>query len=84
MVESTKAEKSKVVDDDYPLDRMLDPIGDRAMKDVPLPPRYPLTYKQLFTQTNSAGKTTPDMKLVRQHLMLEGHIEKECLVEIIL
>ena len=52
MVESTKQEKSKV-DDDYPLERMLDPCTDRVMKEVPLPPRYPLTYKQLFTATNS-------------------------------
>ena len=52
MVESTKKEKS-AVDDDYPLDRMLDPCTDRVMKEVPLPPRYPLTYKQLFTATNS-------------------------------
>ena len=52
MVESTKQEKSKV-DDDYPLERMLDPCSDRVMKDVPKPPRYPMTYKQLFTATNS-------------------------------
>ena len=31
-----------------------------------------------------AGKTVPDMKLIRQHLQLEGQIEKECLVELIL
>ena len=24
------------------------------------------------------------MKLIRQHLQLEGHIEKECLVELVL
>ena len=29
------------------------------------------------------GKTVPDMKIVRQHLSLEGHIDKECLVELI-
>ena len=55
MVESTKPEKSK--DDDYPLERMLDPCSDRVMKDVPAPPRYPLTYKQLFTATNSMYST---------------------------
>ena len=29
------------------------------------------------------GKTVPKMDLIRKHLMIEGHVEKECLVKII-
>jgi len=31
----------------------------------------------------SDGKTAPKLDLVRKHLMIEGHIEKECLVRIL-
>ena len=29
------------------------------------------------------GKTVPKMDLIRKHLMIEGHIKKDCLVRII-
>jgi len=29
------------------------------------------------------GKTVPKLDLIRKHLMIEGHIEKECLVKIL-
>ena len=29
------------------------------------------------------GQKLPDMTLIRQHLMLEGHLEKQCLVDIV-
>jgi len=31
----------------------------------------------------SVGKSTPDMNLIRKHLMIEGQIEKECLTRIL-
>ena len=34
---------------EYPFEKMLDPLGDRVMKDVPCPPRYPMTAEQLFS-----------------------------------
>ena len=45
MVESTPANTGAGSGpaSEYPFERMLDPIGDRVMKDVPRPPRYPMT-----------------------------------------
>ena len=48
MVESSKP-TAKDADSDYPFEKLQDPCGDRHMKDVARPPRYPLTYEQMFT-----------------------------------
>ena len=34
--------------EDYPLARLADPLDDRVMKDVPVPPKYPLSIENLF------------------------------------
>lgn len=67
--------------EDYPLERLQDPLNDRPMPDVPKPPRYPMNIQNLYHTVD--GKTVPKMDLIRKHLMIEGHIEKECLVRIL-
>jgi len=67
--------------DDYPLDRLLDPCNDRKVPEVPKPPRYDLSSENLYHTVD--GKTVPKMDLIRKHLMLEGHIQKDCLVRIL-
>lgn len=52
-------------------------LSRMMVKDVPAPPRYPMTKEIMFTEVN--GKKVPDMKVVRQYLMAEGTIEKNCL-----
>ena len=50
MVESsTTANTTTTPADSYPFERILDPEGDRVMKDVPRPPRFPLALDQLFS-----------------------------------
>ena len=34
--------------EDYPLDRLQDPCQDRKAKDVPTPPRYPMSIANLY------------------------------------
>ena len=41
--------------EDYPLERLLDPISDRKVPDVPRPPRYPMSIANLF-KPDAAGK----------------------------
>ena len=36
-----------------------------------------------FVFVSNVGKTAPKMDLMRKHLMIEGHIDKECLVKIL-
>lgn len=67
--------------EDYPLDRLLDPCNDRKVPDVARPPRYPLNAEQCYHTVD--GKSVPKMDLVRKHLMIEGHIQKDCLVRIL-
>jgi hypothetical protein len=34
--------------EDYPLERLQDPLNDRPMPDVPKPPRYPMNIQNLY------------------------------------
>ena len=36
--------------EDYPLERLEDPCGDRRVPDVPRPPKYPMYISNLFEQ----------------------------------
>lgn len=58
MVEGTHASHEKRTTaqvTDYPLARLDDPLEDRVMKDVPIPPKYPLTAEDLYKKQ---GKIT--------------------------
>ncbi len=37
--------------EDYPLERLADPLGDRPKPDVPRPPRYPMSIANLYKKT---------------------------------
>lgn len=41
-----------------------------------------MSIENLF-KANAEEKMVPDMNLIRKHLMIEGHIQKECLVRIL-
>ena len=46
MVEGAHAsheKRSTASVEDYPLPRLEDPLEDRVMKDVPIPPKHPLS-----------------------------------------
>ena len=75
MVESTKPEKKE--GDDYPFEKMLDPLGDRVMKDVPRPPRYPLKYDQMFTAKNSMYSNHKCLKILVRLLTLQGVVKNK-------
>ena len=50
MVEASHSHHVRTVAsaEDYPLERLLDPVNDRQMADVPKPPRYPMTNQNLY------------------------------------
>lgn len=74
MVESKKKEAKAVVQAVHPF-ALKDPKGDRKCPDVPRPPAIPLKIEQAFTKDDKHGNT-PDMKEIRDHLNLEGTIDK--------
>jgi len=63
------------------MDELLDPIGDRVMKSVPMIAAKPLTPKELWK--TSGNKKVPNIEKLRKHLLREGHLEKEDLMELI-
>ena len=56
---------------------LTDPLGDRVMKDVPPLAAIPLSRDRIWRNNE------PDINVVKEHLLREGHIEKPELVEII-
>ena len=65
-------------------DRLPDPLGDRVMKEVPLPPLRPMSVTQLFPQFIQFGDIAPpNYKAVRELLVLDGRIEKKALIKLI-
>mmetsp|Transcript_6909 Transcript_6909/g.9576 ORF Transcript_6909/g.9576 Transcript_6909/m.9576 type:complete len:525 (+) Transcript_6909:69-1643(+) len=52
---------------------------DRVMKDVVQPPRYPLSRSQIF----ASGAKTPNLEVVKAHLLKEGRIEEEVFLDIV-
>ena len=61
------------------IESMLDPCNDRVVKTLTAPPRYPMDSKTLFNADN-----LPNSALMRQHLLLEGKLNKVCLMSLIL
>ena len=60
MVEGTHGtheKRSTAAVEDYPLPRLDDPLEDRVMKDVPIPPKFPLTAENLFQTGESKCST---------------------------
>lgn len=57
---------------------LKDPCGDRPVKSVPLPPAIPLSVKEVYDKDG-----LPDMRVIRDHLNLEGTVEKALVVKLV-
>jgi len=64
------------------MDDLIDPLGDRVMKNVPPIARHPLSKEKLWTK-NSKGQEVPDMDVLRQHLLREGQLKKPEMMDLI-
>ncbi len=67
------------------MDDMIDPLGDRVMKNVPPISRYPLQRDKLWhVSAKSNNREVPTPEVLRKHLLREGRLEKKELMELIL
>jgi len=62
------------------MESLKDPIGDRPVKDLPPPPSAPLSDKLLYPDGN---KKKPDCDQLRKHMLREGVLTKECMLDIV-
>jgi len=62
------------------MEPLSDPLKDRVVKSVKLPPHKPLTRELMFPD-RLKGK--PDWKVIRDHLQKEGRIAKEDLIKLV-
>lgn len=70
--------------EDFVFDRLPDPLGDRVVKDVPLPPLRPLSITQIYPQYIQFGDVAPpNSKIIRECLVLDGKIEKKALLKLV-
>ena len=66
------------------MDDLLDPLGDRVMKNVPPLSRHPLTREQLWHNSpKSNNREVPNLDVLRKHLLREGRLNKKELIEMI-
>ena len=78
------------------MEDLNDPLGDRVMKDVPMVARFPLTRDEFWHNSRkyshfrhnlniakSNNRRVPNIDLLRNHLLREGHINKAELIELI-
>jgi|APSaa5957512535_1039671.scaffolds.fasta_scaffold261468_1 serine/threonine-protein phosphatase 2B catalytic subunit len=69
---------------DFVFDRLPDPLGDRVVKEVPLPPHRPLGTTQVYPQYLQYGNIAkPNYKIVRECLILDGKLEKKVVLKLI-
>ena len=58
-----------------------DPLGDRQVKELPLPPQRPISHESLFpTRLKNGSQEIPDWNLLKDHLVREGKMNKSDLV----
>ena len=57
------------------MDELLDPYGDRVMKNVPMIARFPLTKDEMY-RPSKHGKKVPNIDKIRKHLLREGKLNK--------
>jgi serine/threonine-protein phosphatase 2B catalytic subunit len=62
------------------MEPLKDPVGDRFVKSHPPPPARPLTEQLLYPD---GSKKKPDCDQLRRHLLREGTLTKETLLEIV-
>jgi hypothetical protein len=53
------------------MDRLSDPLSDRAMPDLTPPPHRPISHHLLFPSS-----TRPDWRLLKDHLAAEGRVDR--------
>ena len=71
-------------DSDFVFDRLPDPLGDRVVKEVPLPPMRPLSLTQVYPHYIQFGDIArPNPKIVRECLISFGHIDKKAFVKML-
>jgi len=63
------------------MEGLLDPLGDRVMKNVPMIAGKPLTSNEIWI--NKQGKKVPNIDKIRKHLLREGHLDKADLIDLI-
>ena len=62
------------------MEALKDPCNDRVVKTLPAPPSKPLSEELLYPDGN---KKKPDCDQLRKHLLREGTLTKETLMDII-
>jgi len=69
---------------------LKDPCNDRPVKSVPLPPALPLSIKEVYDRGNVHVDLLtkwvdglPDIKVIRDHLNLEGLVEKSLVIKLV-
>ena len=64
--------------------KLPDPLGDRVVKECPLPPHLPLNVTQVYPQFIQFGSIAkPNPHVIRETLVLEGKIDKKCTLKLI-
>ena len=65
-------------------DRLKDPINDRVVKDLPLPPQRPMGITQLFPKyLNYGQEALPNPDILKEVFQLDGSVEKQAVIKII-
>ena len=63
------------------VEKLTDPLNDRAVKDLVMPPQRPLSHDKLFKKID--GREVPDINLLRDHLSAEGRLTKADTIQIL-
>jgi serine/threonine-protein phosphatase 2B catalytic subunit len=65
------------------MEPLLDPVGDRVMKDIIPPPHRPLSDEQLYPNkskksviVNQLVSNAPNCELLKSHMYREGRVSK--------
>ena len=69
------------------MEPLLDPLNDRIIRSVPLPPHKPLTLEQIYSKALKFilidNSTVPDWKLIMTNFNKQGRIAKDAANHII-
>ena len=63
------------------MEPLKDPLNDRVLKSLKPPPSLPLTSSFIWDNLDEPNK--PNWKILRNHLISEGKIQKKDLIKII-
>jgi serine/threonine-protein phosphatase 2B catalytic subunit len=69
---------------EFQFERLPDPLGDRIVKECPLPPMRPLNMTQVYPQYIQFGDVAkPSPKIIRECLILDGKIDKKTFIKML-